>query len=388
METEVLKFDSAQSFLNSLQGEDNKPAEEKVQEAPFQELINQKNKPTSTETSEETVDDGKKKDVQEELNKITPKEEAAPSLISDVAKFSEKLKEKELLQPYEDGTFPQTEDEVLDALIQTNEFKVNSTIEQAWKQKVENLPESLQIIHQYAQMGVQTAKELAPFIQQVSQLEAIAQLDPKNAEHQEQIVLIQLLNTNMNEKSAKEEVADLKERGKLEARANQYFPSLKKSYEDNVRQSLLEKQQKEEQFEQYIDTNATNVTYFLEKDLDYLPFKIDKDRALKAKVFDLAGIPVDRTSDGDPVFGWQKQIESLQYGDEKSYKKFMKLMTFLADDEKYDKNVGKKVESSAHSNTFKKIATTQIKATNNLSQEKEHQTTAKKIDSKAAWSIS
>lgn len=400
MDQSTKTFNDEQSFLNSfLTPEQNnstapKEKEEEI-EAPFQSFYNQQKKSTTDAASEEKstdtdqVNENKVTDVNEELKKFSGTEDKANSstLVTDFAKFSEKLLEKDLLTYYEDGSLPQSEEEFIDALAQTTDLKISSTIEQAWQEKINNLSPSLQLIHQYAEMGIQSAEELAPFINTVQQAEAINNLDVQNVNDQEQIVLIQLLNTGMDEQSALEEIADLKERDKLASRAEQYFPTIQRAYEDNIRQSLLQREQEEEQYEQYINTNATNVSYFLDKEIDYLPFKLDnRDRALKAQVFELAGQPIDRTKDGEPVFGWQKYIESLQYGDENAYKEFMNIMVFMADKNKYHKNINKVTSNTVNTNTFKKIQAASNKATNTISQEQSNGNVFS-TSGKDAWSI-
>ncbi len=350
------------------------------------------NLPTNS-TSEKSEDVEKKEDVnvQAEFDKANEEkikeEENSKLFIKDVKAFSEILKEKGILEAYEDDSLPEKEDEFIDALSQSVERRANLRIEQAWKEKVENLPDALLRIHEYASLGITNATELNTFINSVAQSEAIGSLDVKNPSDQEQIVLIQLLNTGIDEKSAREEIEDLKERNKLEARAGQYYPSLKKTYDDNIRQAEVDKANSQEELQRYLQTNATNVAYFLEKDVEYLPFKFAaNDKNYKAQIAQLASQPVDVTPEGSPIFAWQKQIEALQYGDEKAYKDYMDTMAFLANKEKYKEAIRKQASNTTNTANFKKIKDTSGKSVNTTSAEQEEIVTKQKPQNRA-WSL-
>jgi hypothetical protein len=317
------------------------------------------NQDKPTETATEETKKPEEADVEKFL-KIEKEEVEDTSLIKDPIKFSEILKEKALLEPYEDGTYPQTEEELINALEQSIPYKVQTSLDAAWKEKVENLPPSLAKIHEYAEMGVTTAQQLAEFTSAVANTEIVSNYDPAKPEDQEQIVLLQLMNTGISEATAREEVADLKERNRLESRAKEYFPGLKKAYQDEVARQTRDKAEAEENVTRYVTTNAANAQYFLEKDTDYLPFKFATgDKNYKQSILQLAAQTEDRNEDGTPVFAWQRYIESLQFGDENSYKKYMKLMAYAANMEKYEEGLSKKAANSSTNKDFKKIKTTQ-----------------------------
>lgn len=358
-----------------------------ITNSPIQNAINDLTKPTPKE-GEGTKEEPKpgtepvkqpelsKEELEKSLNKEPDNKQAADDklFIKDVAKFSETLKEKNLLIPYEDGSLPATEEDLYDAIAQSSQFQVQQSIEAAWKERVESLPPSLLRIHEYAAKGVTTAQELADFTNAVAQTELVGSFDPKNVDNQEQIVMLQLINTGLDEKTAREEVADLKAQNKLEERATRFFPTLKRAYDENVRRKEVDKAETLQEQERYIQTNAANVTYFLEKETSYLPFTLDnKDKAFKRDIFQLAGQPIEITEDGSPVFGWQRQIESLQYGTEEDYKKFMKVMAFLANDKRYDEGVSKKVKTATEVKEFKKIGTTSGTSVNQLYTEQQNQ---------------
>jgi hypothetical protein len=111
------------------------------------------------------------------------------------------------------------------------------------------------------------------------------------------------------------------------------------------------------------------------------------DKQYKNTIFNLAGQPVERLEDGTPVFGWQKHLESLQYGTEEEYKKFMKIMAFMADDKKYEEAVGKKVKTATEVKEFKKIATSTGTSVNSLPKESSQQSQPG-IKKSNTWGIS
>lgn len=396
MPFELSSSNDVQGFLDSfLTDQKPAPASTATVDSPVQTALdNIANTPSAKEeiplAEGVKVETKTKEEIEAALNKEADikKEVEAQVLIKDVTKLAETLKEKGLLIPYEDGTLPSTEEEIYNALEQSTQFTAKQVVDNAWREKVESLSPSLLRIHEFAAQGITTAQQIAEFTNVIAQNELVGGLDPKVAEDQEQIVLLQLLNTGLDEKSAREEVADLKARNVLADKATRFFPPLKKAYEDNARKLEIEQQEKVTEQARYVQTNAANVTYFLEKDTDYLPFKIDpRDRAYKAEIFNLAGQEVDRTEDGNPVFGWQRHLESLQYGTEQDYKRFMKFMAFLANDKKYEEGLGKKVASTTKQQEFKKIGTTQGTTVNTLSSEQIQATSGiKKPDGRQPWS--
>ena len=206
----------------------------------------------------------------------------------------------------------------------------------------------------YVEQGVSDGRDFAKLLGQVAARNEIADLDPKKEADQEQIVLIQLRNTGLSEKDAREEIADLKTANKLADRASKFFPALKQAYDNQVKQTLLEKEQEAQEREQYIDNNSLNVKYFLEEDSTFLPFKIT-DVKHKSAIFELAAKPVALDADGEVVYAWQDYLQSLQRGTEAQYKKYMKVMAFLANPDEYDKNVIKKGADNEKKNIHKKL---------------------------------
>lgn len=325
-------------------------------------LISDTNKPTpaaandNPEKGEEAaaLADDKSKENKLEAEKFFEEENNPQESLSDIGKFSELLSEKEILMPYEDGTLPSNVDELVDALYQSSENKVRTEIEQAWQNKISSLPESIIRLYEYAEMGLTTMKDLHNFIETKARTEAISSLDPTKEADQETIVLLQLINSGMSEADARDEVRDLIERDRLEARANQYFPSLKKMYEEKEREMVIEKQRKAEIEQSFIQNNSINVQHFLQdNNIDYLPFKMDNN--YKQAVYELAAIPVKQNEDGEFSYGWESYIRSLQLGDEAAYKKYMKIMAFIANDKQYDENISLRSSNNTNAKNFKKI---------------------------------
>lgn len=314
-----------------------------------------------------TVDEFLKDVNKKEEEKV---EEKAKEDISDISKFSEFLVEKDVLVKYEDGTLPQTRDEFVDALTQTVNTRASKVVDDLWREKVESLSPQLQAIHQYAELGVTSAKDLAEFTQKIAQYEVIAELDPKNPEHQEQIVLTQLMNSGLSEKTARNTLEKAKTNGDLESLAAEYHPSLKKVYAERAEADRLDKVRRSEDVQRFVQDNATNATYFLEKVEDLLPFKIS-DKNYKTAIFDLAAQPVATDAEGDPVYGWEHYIKSLQFGTEAEYRKYMKIMAYAANIDAFEKGISKNVTNKAVATEFKKIASTEGKANNSVSQERQ-----------------
>jgi hypothetical protein len=193
----------------------------------------------------------------------------------------------------------------------------------------------------------------------VSNFESIAGLDPTKPEHQESIVMTQLINSGFSEASARKHIAMLVDNNQLEEAAKEHFPILKNAYKKEVEKDIVNKQQKEDYLVNQIQTNETYVKYFLDEVTDYLPFKIDKPEH-KAAVYELAAAVQDFNDDGTPIYGWESYVKNLQHGDEAAYKKYMKIMNFIANDEYYDKKLSKSVSNATTSAQFKKISTTTI----------------------------
>lgn len=337
------------------------------------------------EGNTETIDEDEPKEVTEDVvqNLVKGKDEEKKKEDVPLVLF-EKLHEQGLIFPYEDGSKPETIEEITDALKQSYEVTINQKIEEAWENKISSLSPSIQTIIQYAEYGVATATEINSLIQNVSYFEKVNQFDLTKPEDQEQIVYLHLVNTGLTEEEAVEQLEIYKENKTLEKSAQKFHPSLKKMYENQVRKEFAEKQAKEEDLGRYIQTNATNTSYFLEKEDRFLPFKISKSH--KAAVLELAAKPLG-VENYEPLFGYQQYLKQLQNGTEEEYKEFMEFMTFLADKKSYKEKLSSVVSSKTTKENYKKIAVTEGKTTNKESYQDSYQGPVIRKQSSNPWSI-
>ena len=351
--------DFLNSFFNSSQSTNSQQQEPQGTAAP---IATQK-APEADDAQKKAEDEvaallGEKKD--EDKDGTTDTQTSAPKTKDEFFKspveFADKLLEEKLIYSYEDGSKPQTTTELLDALKQSSLYNAQQDLQRLWQEKVEKYSPAMQTIIQYADNGITTAEELTQFVNQVSHYEKVAALDPKKDSDQEHIVYMQMINNGFDDKGARDEIADLKTRGQLGARAEKYHPLLMNAYKGQVEKTYMEKQHQIEQEQQYVENNRTNVSWFLENEEQYLPFRVS--RKDKANTFELAARPVDYTPDGEAVYGWQRYIESLQHGgDERSFKEYMRIMTFIANSRSYEDNLRKSGGNAKQTEQFKKIST-------------------------------
>lgn len=296
-------------------------------------------------------------DTQEFLDGLKKEEvpEVKEEKIDDWVNF---FKEQEIVREYEDGSFPQTKEELADAIKQSSLIIAQQKAQEFIQNEIESLPTPIQQIIDYGKSGVTTATELKQFINAVSNFEQVNQLDPTNEQHQEAIIKMQLLNTGLDEASANEQIEIYKETNKLGIIAEKLVVPLKETYRKEYQQQMLEKQEKENFLAAQIDSNSTNIQYYLDTDTSYLPFKHD-DNKIKAGVYDLGAKVVEWDDRGNPVFGWQKKMESLQYSSNPDdYKEFVKILTFMNNSGFYEKKLGKTVSNATVEKEFKQVKQT------------------------------
>jgi hypothetical protein len=365
----------SQSILDSILGKTQQATGDSTTDDPALE--------ESEEKTEEEKKEGEEKTVEELLK--DKKEEKVEEVKVPETLF-ERLKEEGLAFEYEDGTKPQTLDEIAHVLKESRSLTIQKEIEEAWNSKVQALSPQIQTILKYAESGVATATDLNNLISQVSYYEKISELDPKNPEHQEQIVYIHLLNTGLSEQEATEQLNVFKESKSVEKVSEKFYPSLKKTYEAEIRRNFEEQQAKEEMIDAYVQTNAVNVQYFLQNEQAFVPFKLSKDH--KVGILELAAKPIaiDPTTN-DPVFAYQEYLKGLQSGTEEQYKEFMEIMAFIANKKAYKEKFQSQVSSKTNEKNFKKIMIPEGKASNQLSDEDERDTKMVIRKSNSPWSI-
>lgn len=323
-----------------------------------------------------------KTDTQEFLNGL--KKEDVPEIKEE--KFDDYLnyfKEQQILGEYEDGTFPQTKEELADAIKQSSLITAQQKAQEFIQQEIAALPPSIQQIIDYGKGGVTTATELKQFINAVSNFEQVNQLDPTNEQHQEAIVRMQLINSGLDEASANEQIDIYKETNKLAQVAEKLVVPLKETYRKEYQQQMLDKQEKENFLASQIDGNSTNVQYYLDQDTSYLPFKLE-DNKIKAGIYDLGAKVAEWDDKGNPVFGWQKRMESLQYSSNpEDYKEFVKILAFMNNSNYYEKKLGKVVSNATVEKEYKQVK--QITPTSIVTPSEEKKVVQKQKGGQLTW---
>lgn len=376
MNTQFINEDQTSSFLDQfLSG--NK-VEEQVKEGEEQKDAVEnllKEEEEKEEVTKEKIDlqELVKEEVKEEVKKVP-----TPSELFD------KLVEEGLAYPYEDGSKPESFEEIADIVKQSKNATIEHEVSNAWKQKIESLTPQIQTIIKYAESGVTSVTELNKLMSEVSHFEKVSELDPTVEADQEQIVFLQLLNTGLNEKEAKDQIQVLKDSKLLERTATQVQPILKKTYEAQVRNTFAEQQQREQEIQRYVQDNAINVQSFIENESTFIPFKLSKTH--KLAILDLAAKPLGIDDNYEPVFGYANYLKQLQNGTEEQYKDFMDTIAFIADKKSYKEKFKTEVSNKTNKENFKKIAIPEGKVNNQEEQQEQQGITLQKR-SNSPWSI-
>lgn len=394
MNTEMFNVpeEQASSFLDQflsgdkieIQQQDNnqqKPIVEGNTEAITQ---GQENEEVVEKKEGEENEEGRDDEIQN-LVKGKESEEEKPKSNTVPEKLFEELHKQGLIYPYEDGTKPQSIEEITDALKQSNDLTIQEKIEDAWNQKMSSLSPSIQTILQYAESGVATAKEIQELTQNISYYEKVSEFDVSKPQDQEQIVFLHLVNTGFSPEEAQEQVDLFRDNKTLDKTAQKFHPSLKKMYENQIKEEFAEKQAKEEDLGRYVQTNATNTSFFLNNEQAFLPFKLSRNH--KSAVMELAAKPLGVDENYEPIFGYQQYLKQLQNGTEDQYKEFMEFMTFLADRKSYKEKLGNISSSKTAKDNFKAIAVSQGKVTNKETQQESYQGPVIRKQSSSAWSM-
>lgn len=354
MEANILEVQDAASFFQTYTNPSTTPAAS----APPQENLPTNQEPPQKDAPVETTEGDVNKFLEGANKGEEDKEKNKEPKLDNLDAVSSKLFEDKIIYKFEDDSLPKTYEELKEAINQSTLHNSTEQVNKLFEQRIQSLSPTLQTVLEYGMQGVTSAIELQQIIGKVANYEAVASLDPKNEQHQERIIEIQLLNSGWSEDAVKDEIALYKDSNKLAQKAEQFFPSLQQRAQQDIQQSFLEKQRAIEEQNALIDNNATNVQYFLENDSEYLPFKIDSKQH-KAAAFNLAAQPVAYDEQGEAIFGWQNYLKSLQYGTEKDYKTFMKIVNFMANPDYYEKKLGKTASTNAKTDTYKTIKTNQ-----------------------------
>lgn len=379
MQINNLQADSVDQFFQSI--ESGSPLPE--QQTPPDNITNVQN---SLENSVLENTEGNSLDnFINSLDKETKEKEQEVKKEDNLTSLVSLFQEKEVLGVYEDGTVPQTTDELVDAIKQSSLLIAQQQAQEYIKQEIESLPTTIQQIIDYGKGGITTASELKQFINSVSNYEQISQLDPSNEDHQEAIVRMQLINSGFDEATANEQIEIYKETNKLATTAEKLIVPLKETYRKEYQQHLIEKQEKENFLSSQIDTNSVNVRHYLDKEIDYLPFKLE-DNKVKAGVYDLGAQVYEWDDKGNPVFGWQKKMESLQYSaNPDEFKTFVKILAFMNDPAFYEKKLGKVVSNATVEKEYKQVKQIVSKSVIPSSSEQSRNISYQRADGPLSW---
>ncbi len=311
----------AKSFSNQNQNQQNQGQNQQQQQAnPQEEAFNQF-KVVDTQFSKSAEDialefsktgkiDGKdvEKDTEDDENKGDEGKADQPQttkLDDNFKQTLDRLFKEQKLNPYSDGTddgyiVPETLEEVLE-LIDSNK---NSWMEEAKAKDQQELVSQVlaskspawQFLLQQSETYTNPG-DLVPLLTAVQNQEYTNSLDITDADDQEKIVRASLSIQGLPPESIEDEIVDLKERGKLDKRAEALKPVLDKYNEAQTTEVLRQKQVKDQESQKFWNTHYGKLeeTVFKSQDLDGA--KLDKeDRQLIASALipdqELGGLPI------------------------------------------------------------------------------------------------
>lgn len=276
----------------------NKSAEEIAEE--FKK--NLQNSTDNTKTPEEKAEDEKKA---AELAAAEAAKANKVKLDDGFKQTLDKLFKENKLSPYSDGTetgyvLPETFEEVLE-LIEDNK---KSWIESAKAKDQEELIEEVlskkspawQFLIKNSELYENPA-DLVPLITAVQNQEYSNNLDPSEEEDQEKIIRASLSIQGLPALAIEEEIADLKERDKLQKRASDLKPVLDKYNAEQTAKELGRKTEESKQTKEFWDNYYKNLeeTVFKSKDLDGVKLKAEHKQLIASALIpndEIGGLPI------------------------------------------------------------------------------------------------
>ena len=139
--------------------------------------------------------------------------------------------------------------------------------------------------------------EVAPLFAAMQDMETVQSLDINDEAHQEYIIRQHGLLNGLDADTIDADIEDLKERGKLQERAEKFKPGLDKYNEQIVQQELYKKQQEEQQKQYLLQSHYNNVVENImnRKEIGGIKMK-DADRQYIASTLvpdeNLGGLPI------------------------------------------------------------------------------------------------
>lgn len=314
----------------------------------------------------------------EELEETTTKESQIEDTkkvgrkTSDLVSIVNQLVTDGDLNPFEDGEIKTIED--AKELIKLNiKQRDTNNEDEWWTDKLKKYSPQVQTILHYAEQG---AKDITPLLQAISQIESTQTYELDTIEGQESIIRETLLEKQFDADEIEDQIATLKETGKLEEKATKFKPQL-----DNIRvarvQKMIEQQeQRQQQARIASDKYLETITNTLKKDT---VGSIKLKREDKAKIFESLAKSNYTSLNGTPTNGFVKALENMQFGENADYEHFLNIVYLAVDkDSFYDKlrneikndvtveNVRKLKESKTNTPNTEQSFETQIQKKNTI----------------------
>ena len=290
--------------------------------------------------------DQTKKTEGEAPKKVASKTTGTPLDESFVSQLDNLLFKTEKLRPFntEDGSDyvrPKTWEEFSE-VIQANIEDVRTEVKNTEKQVLLNelFQESspaVQFILKNAN-SFRTAEDMLPLIQSVQQQDDFASLDVSNPEHVEFIVENALKLQGLDEESIAEEIADLKDRGRLQSRAEKLKPLLDNYSAQQTEQILAQQEAKAQQDQVFWNSyyQQMNQDLLSANDIDGMKIK-PQHRQIIANAL----IPNQQLG-GLPIYAIIDKLVG-----ERNVKLLSKAVLLLADEQLYDSYYGSKRSDDA-----------------------------------------
>ena len=287
-----------------------------------------------------------KKPEGEAPKKVASKNTGTPLEESFVSQLDNLLFKTEKLRPFntEDGSDyirPKTWED-LSEVIQANIEDVRTESKNTEKSVLLNelFQESspaVQFILKNAN-NFRSAEDMLPLIQSVQQQDDFASLDVSNPDHVEFIVENALRLQGLDEESIAEEIADLKDRGRLESRAEKLKPLLDNYSAQQTEQIVQQQEAKNQQDQMFWNSyyQQMNQDLLSSNDIDGMKIK-PQHRQIIANAL----IPNQQLG-GLPIYAIIDKLVG-----ERNVKLLSKAVLLLADEQLYDSYYGSKKSDDA-----------------------------------------
>jgi hypothetical protein len=240
------------------------------------------------------IDENKEVDILEKVE-VKP----SKNQIGDIASFfEERVKAGKFLPIEEDGPdgekiqfVPKTIDDLDEVLEIQVEHKLNEAKKDLEEKWYEGKSDAWKAIAKYSEM-TDDPREVVPFLTGVKNIESVANLDPKDLKHAEQIIRTRLYQRGETEDLVEEQIEALKTTNRLEQTAEKYKPLIIKEEQDSLNKMISQKKQEQYEWETLVQKISQNAIKAIEE-----PFvgKIKLKQDEKVMVYDLIGHPSQET---------------------------------------------------------------------------------------------